>query len=181
MKHPFVLLALLLASLPVCRHMSDEDEPATTEREGHPKYSAPTTINEARSRARLLWELANGSLQVMHRDFLDEEDHKAIPSAALDDVFAEMQKTFQVRMKWLNAGTDVVNTDHQPVGDFENRAATPIARGTPFIEDYRQNQYQLVGAIRLRSQCLKCHLRGRTSTDDRFAGLMISPGVRDAD
>lgn len=169
MKHPFVLLALLLASLPVCRHMSDEDGPATTERDGHPKYSAPTTINEARSRARLLWELANGSLQVMHRDFLDEEDHKAIPSAALES------------MKWLNAGTDVVNTDHQPVGDFENKAAKAIARGTPFIEDYQQNQYQLVGAIRLRSQCLKCHLRGRTSTDDRFAGLMISPGVRDAD
>ena len=155
--------------------MSDEHGPAPAGSDSAPGYSAPTTLDEARSRARLLWEVTKGSLQVIHRDFFHEETHKAIPSAALDDVFAEMQKTFQVRMKWLNAGTDIVTTDHQPVGELEMKAAQAIGRGTMFVEQYQQGQYQLAGAIRLRSQCLKCHLRGRNSTDDRSAGLPNHP------
>lgn len=137
------------------------------------ELALPKSLAEARSRARLLFELAHGSLQVMHRDFFDDEKAHAIPSASLDDVFAEMKSSFDVEMKWLNAGTDIVNTDHQPRGDFEVQAAKRIQRGESAVEQSVDGKYQYVGAIRLRSQCLKCHIKDRKSTEDRFAALLI--------
>lgn len=133
----------------------------------------PQTIVEARSRAKLLFELVNGSLQVMHRDFFDDENAHTIPSASLDDVFVELKKSYGVELKWLNAGTDVVNTDHQPRGEFEIHAAKLIKRGERATEEMGQGEYRFAGAIRLDSQCLKCHLKDRQSNVARFAGLVI--------
>jgi hypothetical protein len=135
---------------------------------------APTTLSEARGRARLLHEVLRGSLQVMHRDFFDEENPPAIPSASLEDVFAELERSHQVRVKWLNVETDVLNVDHKPADAFETAAARALKGGKTVYEASEDGQYRFAGRIHLASQCLKCHIKARTSTEPRSAGVVIS-------
>lgn len=143
-----------------------------------PEHSAlvtnPTNETEARSRAILLYELTHGALHVMHRDFFDEDRSRSIPSASLVDAFREMEKQFGVKMKWLTVNTDVVNVDHQAETPFEKEAVKALAGGEPYAEQYSSSRYQYVGAIRLGSQCLKCHVKTRTDNRDRVAGLVIT-------
>ncbi len=142
-------------------------------------YTQPDSKREALARARLLHELSAGALQVVHRDFFDDENPKSIPSASLERVFTEVSRTYGVTMKWLNVGLDVVNVDHQPENDFEVLAAQKISKGDPFVEQLESGKYTFVGSIRLGSQCLKCHLKDRRSTEAKAAGLVISMQLSD--
>ena len=148
-----------------------DDNPATqpSQRIAHAEQS-----QEAQARAKLLHELTHGALQVMHRDFFDDENSHSIPSASLDDVFREMEKDFDVQMKWLTVNTDIVNADHQAATDFEKRAVQQLNAGHPFVEEVAATRYHFAGAIRLGSQCLKCHVARRTSNVERLAALVIS-------
>ena len=110
----------------------------------------------------------------MHRDFFVEEQSRTVPSASLEDVFSELSKAYKVDVKWLVVDTDVVNVDHQPQGAFEIEAAQSLASGKPRFEAVENDRYRYAGSIRLASQCLKCHVKDRTSTHDRTAGLLIS-------
>ncbi len=134
----------------------------------------PTSIAEASARARLLYESFHGTLQVVHRDFFDEDESRMIPSAALEDVFSEMSESFDVELKWLVVETDVVNVDHQPVDDFERAAVAALKDGQPRFEAVEAERFRFAAPIRLASQCLKCHIQKRTSTEARKAGLLIS-------
>lgn len=172
----FVGLALIIAS-PWMRQLLSQPPATKSNAAATPnefEYTRPESKREAVARARLLHELSAGALQVVHRDFFDDENTKAIPSASLERVFSEMSRTYGVKMKWLNVGLDVMNVDHQPENDFEVAAAKRIAKGEPFVELLDKGQYTFVGPIRLGSQCLKCHLKDRRSTEDRAAGLVIS-------
>tara|TARA_R110002049_G_scaffold285698_4_gene466975 strand:+ start:95009 stop:95545 length:537 start_codon:yes stop_codon:yes gene_type:complete len=140
-------------------------------------FPPSTSIGEARSRARLLHETIRGTLQVMHRDFFDEDDAAAIPSASLEGVFDELAETYDVRLKWLIVETDIVNVDHNPEDAFERAAVIALKKGRPRHEAVEQDRYRFAGPIRLASQCLKCHVKHRTSTEDRTAGLLISMPV----
>lgn len=134
----------------------------------------PTSVSEASARARLLYESFHGTLQVVHRDFFDEDESRLIPSQALEDVFTEMSSSFDVDMKWLVVETDIVNVDHQPADDFEKAAVVALKDGQPRFEAVEGERFRFAGPIRLASQCLKCHVQKRTSTDARKAGLLIS-------
>jgi len=134
----------------------------------------PTTVIEARARARLLHESIRGVLQVVHRDFFDEENVHAIPSASLEDVFHELSRSYDVDLKWLIVETDIVNIDHQPEDGFEKAAVNELKAGKAQHEAVEDQRYRFAGPIRLASQCLKCHVKNRKSTEDRTAGLLIS-------
>ena len=134
----------------------------------------PATIAEARGRAILFHETIAGALQVVHRDFFDDENAHAIPSASLEDVFHELLKTHNVNVRWLIVDTDVVNVDHKAQDEFEKNAAKSLAKGSPRFEATEGKLYRYAGSIRLASQCLKCHVKDRISTDERTAGLLIS-------
>jgi hypothetical protein len=134
----------------------------------------PTSIPEARARAILLYESMRGALQVVHRDLFDEDDAHAIPSASLEDVFEELADRYAVELKWLIVETDIVNVDHQADDEFEKAAVAALKKGMPRHEAVEQKRYRFAGKIRLASQCLKCHVKNRTSTEDRSAGLLIS-------
>lgn len=110
----------------------------------------------------------------MHRDFFDDDEPDAIPSASMQDVFDELARSYQVNAKWLVVETDVVNVDHKPADDFERAAVKALSDGTTFYEAVEADEYRSAGAIRLGSQCLKCHLTMRKSTEARTAGLLIS-------
>ncbi|EMI19850.1 signal peptide protein [Rhodopirellula maiorica SM1] len=138
----------------------------------------PTSVIEARSRARLLHETIHGTLQVVHRDFFDEDDAHAIPSASLEDVFHELATHYNIELQWLIIDTDVVNVDHQAEDEFEKSAVKAIAKKQAYYEAVEADRYRFAGAIRLASQCLKCHVKHRTSTEDRTAGLLIAMPIR---
>jgi hypothetical protein len=161
---------LLLASALV---LGDEKQPNSQSR-SEIDISPPSNPEEARSRAKILHEMVSGTLQVMHRDFFDEENSHAIPSASLKDVFHEMGKSYDVQMKWLTVNTDLVNVDHQAKSAFEKAAVKELAAGKQMAEKVEERSYQYAGAIRLGSQCLKCHVQRRTSNEDRTAGVVIT-------
>lgn len=137
-------------------------------------FASASNENEARARAKMLHELVRGTLQVMHRDFFDEDNAHAIPSASLEDVFHEMSESYDVKIKWLIVNTDVLNVDHEAETEFEKAAVKALAAGRPFAEKSTADRYQFAGAIRLSSQCLKCHVKRRISNEDRTAGLVIT-------
>jgi len=165
---------LLLCAIAFLMHTTTVRAEEASNQSKQQAIDPPTTVAEARARARLLHEMVHGTLQVVHRDFFDEENMHAIPSASLEDVFQEMEETYGVEVAWLNVNTDSVNVDHEPKSPFEKEAATGLAAGKPYVEAVDANRYRFAGSIRLASQCLKCHLKRRTSTADRTAGLLIS-------
>ena len=166
------VIAVSLLAATISFLVVQADEPAQETRP--PAFPPPATVVEARARARLLHETIHGALQVMHRDFFDEEESHSIPSASLEDVFSELSKSYDVDAQWLIVDTDVVNVDHQPKDEFERKAAKELARGKPYFESAEKDRYRYAGPIRLASQCLKCHVKNRTKLDDRTAGLLIS-------
>ena len=131
-------------------------------------------IAEARRRARLLHEMIHGALQVMHRDFFREDEGLNIPSRSLDDVFVELKRGHGVEVRWLAVNAEAMSIDHRPVDTFERDAVRALAAGSQEFERIEGKRYRYVGAIRLASQCLKCHLPLRKSTDDRAAGVAIA-------
>jgi hypothetical protein len=147
-----------------------EEEPSESVIEAMPASNE----TEARARAMMLHEMVRGALQVMHRDFFDEGNARAIPSASLEDVFHEMGKRYDMELKWLIVNTDVVNVDHEAETAFEKAAVKTLAAGKPFAEAITANRYRFAGPIHLRSQCLKCHVKRRISNEDRLAGLVIT-------
>lgn len=147
------------------------DEVTPTE---SPSIAPASTIAEADARARLLYETIHGAIQIVHRDFFDEDNPGAIPSASLEDVFASLAESYQVELKWLIVETDVLNVDHQPADDFERAAVKALRNGEPHYAEAERDLYRFAGPIRLASQCLKCHVKQRLTTEDRMAGLLIS-------
>lgn len=133
----------------------------------------PETVAEARARARLLHETIHGSLQIMHRDFFRDDEGLPIPSHSLEDVFEELAKTYDVRIHWLVVNARAMNVDNRPRNDFEKQAVTALSSGKDYFEVHTKKQYQYAGAVRLASQCLKCHLPARNSNKSKTAGLVI--------
>ncbi len=138
----------------------------------------PTTVVEARGRARILHETLHGVLQVVHRDFFRDDQRLSIPSRSLEDVFKELAQSWQVKVHWLAVNADAMNVDNKPRDAFEQDAVTALASGKREFEAVDGNVYRFAGPIRLASQCLKCHVPRRTSTEDRVAGLVISMPLR---
>lgn len=163
----FLIASVLLCACWITANGKYAEEPSQ-------RWATASTVSEARSRALLLHEMTNGTLRIMHRDFFDDENTRNIPSASLEDVFLEIEKGFRVEMKWLTVNTDIVNVDHQASTDFEKAAVKALAAGAPYTEEVTTDRYRFVGAIPLSSQCLKCHVKLRTSTEDRTAGLIIT-------
>lgn len=147
------------------------EEPAARRAE---RTDQPRSVEEARGRARLLHETIHGALQVMHRDFFREDEGLTIPSASLDDVFAELKKTHGVSVRWLAVNAEPMNIDHRPADDFEKQAAQALAAGKEEFDAVVGESFRFAGLIRLPSQCLKCHVPRRTDNRERAAGVVIT-------
>jgi hypothetical protein len=145
-----------------------------------PTTSRPGSVAEARARARILHEAFHGALQVVHRDFFDEDDARVLPSGSLEDVFTELEKQFDIKIRWLAVNAKAMNIDHEASDDFEKDAVQALQSGKKEYERVSDDRYLHVGTIRLASQCLKCHLPRRTSTADRSAALSISMPLKPA-
>lgn len=145
---------------------------------GNANENRPATIAEARGRSRVLHETMHGVLQVMHRDFFREDEGLAIPSRSLEDVFKELARSYDVQLRWLAVNADAMNVDNEAKTEFERNAVKELAAGKQEFEATTGDTYRYAGAVRLASQCLKCHVPRRTSTADRTAALVISMPLR---
>ncbi|WP_367873757.1 DUF3365 domain-containing protein [Luteolibacter sp. Populi] len=129
---------------------------------------------QARVRAQLLHEMIHGSLQVMHRDYFDATERDRIPSSALEDVFVEMKRGWDVEIHWLAVNGKAMNIDNQARNAFEKAAVESIAGGEGMHEAVADERYFYAGAITLGNSCLKCHAPDRKSLEDRKAAVVIS-------
>jgi hypothetical protein len=129
---------------------------------------------EARVRSQLLHETIHGSLQVMHRDFFREGDRLRIPSSSMEDVFKELERSWNVRVSWMAVNAKAMNIDHLPDGPFEIRAATAIGKGEEMAEEVVEGRYRYAGAISLANECLKCHVPDRQNLETKKAAVLIS-------
>ena len=131
-------------------------------------------VAEARLRSRLLHEAIHGSLQVMHRDFFRDGERLPIPSQSLEDVFSELEETWQVKVRWLTVNAKEMNIRHRPRSEFDKLAVKAISDGGEMFEATADGVYQYAGKIDLGNQCLKCHVPQRTSLEDRKSAVVIS-------
>ena len=133
----------------------------------------PLSIDEARSRAELLHETLDATLHVVHRDFYREDEGLPIPAASLAKVFRALEEKQGVTLRWLAVDGEAMNVDHKARDEFEQAAAKSIHEGQSY-ESTQDNIYRRAAAITLTSECLKCHVPNRKSTENRSAGLIIS-------
>jgi hypothetical protein len=138
------------------------------------EVTAPPGVAEARLRSRLLHETIHGALQVMHRDFFRQGQRLSVPSKSLKDVFAELERTWRVKVRWLAVDAEAMNVEHRPARAFEERAVKAIAGGGEMFEAADGGVYRYAGRINLGNQYLKCHVPGRTSLEDRKAAVVIA-------
>lgn len=164
-----LILGCVLCGVPV----AGPGEDAVAGKEGD-TIERPSTVEEARSRARILHETIHGALQIMHRDYFDPDDKHNIPSNSLEEVFEELARRSGVQIRWIGVNAKIMNKRHTPEDAFERRAATALASGNEEFEEIEKQRFRYAGAIPLHNVCLKCHVPYRTSLEDRTAGLVIS-------
>jgi hypothetical protein len=152
------------------------DQPNSDSTPSHgpaPKAALPS-LEEARGRATLLHETVHAMLQVVHHDFYREDEGLPIPATSLGRVFQAIEERQNVKLRWLAVDTDAMNVDHAPKDEFERSAVKALTSGQTTHDLAETGVYRHVGAITLKSECLKCHLPNRRSTAERTAGLVIS-------
>jgi hypothetical protein len=138
----------------------------------------PLSVDEARERAELLHETIHATLHAVHRDFYREDEGLPIPAASLGKVFRALEEQQGVSLRWLAVDGEAMNVDHKARDEFERAAVKSIQDGPKPHESAEGGVYRRAAAITLTSECLKCHVPNRKSTEDRSAGLIVSMRLR---
>jgi hypothetical protein len=136
------------------------------------------TLEQARRQAEVLHTTLHATLQAVHHRYYREDEGLPIPAAMLKEVFTDLEKEQQVKLRWLAVEGQAMNTDHKPKDDFETQAVQALKAGKGVYEATDSGIYRRAGAITLGSHCLKCHVPDRKSTQDRTAGLIIALPVQ---
>lgn len=136
------------------------------------------SVEEARGRARLLYETVQGMLQVVHHEYYREDEKLPIPARTFQKVFRELADNQKVELRWLAVTGQAMNQDHVPKNEFEKRAVSAITSGAEEYELVENGVYRRAGVITLTAECLKCHVPNRTNLKNRAAGLVIAMPIR---
>lgn len=138
----------------------------------------PPAAGEAEARARLLHAVVSGALRVMLRDFFRRNETRAIPSESLRDVFKAMADDHGVTLRWLASSETIMNEDNKARDAFDEAALRALSGGAASHREVGGGRLRWAGPIVLRNECLKCHVSGRSSLEDRHAALVIEMPVR---
>ncbi len=138
------------------------------------KPSDRVSVAAARERAKLMHDIYDATLDVMHRHYFRRE-HSVLPARAMEDVFSEMAKQSSVQTRWISVNTKAMSIHHEPESEFEKQAAKQIAAGKADFELIEDGYYQRAGRISLGGGCVSCHTNqfSSPSTSPKFAGLVI--------
>lgn len=140
-----------------------------------PRYS----IDGARRQAEVLHTAMHATLQAVHHGYYREDEGLPIPAVLMKDVFQELEKEQQVKLRWLAVEGQAMNSDHKPKDSFEEAAVNALKSGKKQFERVEQGVFRRAASITLTNQCLKCHVPDRKNTRDRTAGLIIAIAVKE--
>lgn len=157
---------------------TSNSSPAVTAGAGTPEIARPTR-KEARRQAETLHRALHATLQIVHHRYYREDEGLPIPAAVMKDVFAELEKEQQIKLRWLVVEGQAMNTDHKAKDDFEVAAVKALKSGQQEYDEVQDGVYRRAGAITLSNHCLKCHVPDRKNTNDRTAGLIIAIPIQD--
>jgi hypothetical protein len=157
--------------------LSTDAPPASAEQPkvvSKPTDEGPLSVEEARARAQLLHNVYSSTLDVMHHRYF-RSDHAVLPARAMEDVFADMEKQSNIQARWISVNTTAMSIHHEPVGEFEKKAAIELASGKPEYEKVEGGFLLRATAIPLKGGCVGCHTKPSPTPDKtpRFAGLVI--------
>lgn len=145
------------------------DQPVA-KRESVPRVS----LKVARDRAKLLHDVYASTLHVMHDRYF-HGDRAVVPARAMEDVFSDMKREYQVEARWIAVNLRAMNIDHDPETAFEKKAADEIDSGKTEVESIKDGYYRRAVAIPLSGGCIHCHAGvSSRSTRKPLAGLVIS-------
>lgn len=178
-KPPY-LFALTVAFGAFCclNHLS-ADPPAKSERlDPADTHRVPGAV--ARDRAELMHDLFADTLDVVHRRYFRREG-AVLPSRALEDVFAQMEKRSGVKARWIAVNTPAMSINHEPESAFEKKAVEELSAGKDKYSRVEKGYYLEARPIPLGAGCIGCHTKQAPITDKkpRFAGLVIAVPVKD--
>lgn len=160
---------------------SDSASPSKSKPKVAPvKDSDRMSVAAARERAKLMHDIYDTTLDVMHRHFFRREQ-SVLPARAMEDIFADMARQSSIQTRWISVNTKAMSINHEPETDFEKQAAKAIAAGKEDFELVEDGYYQRVGRISLGGGCVSCHTNqfSSPSTSAKFAGLVIRIPVND--
>ncbi len=170
----------IIASLAVPLAVSSADDPADHDKKCATEPAPPhvPTAAEARARALVLHETFEAALHAMHHHYYREDEGLPIPGVVMKDVFRELANRRGVQLRWLAVDGQAMNVAHLPQDDFERAAVKALAAGDENYDHAENGTYRYAGMICLTSECLKCHVPNRKSTEERSAGILISMPVK---
>jgi Protein of unknown function (DUF3365) len=137
------------------------------------------SLDQARRQAEMLHAAMHATLQAVHHHYYREDEGLPIPAVTLKDVFQDLEKEQNVKLRWLAVEGQAMNSDHKPKGSFENEAVKTLKAGKREFERVEHGVYQRAGSITLTNQCLKCHVPDRKNTQNRTAGLIIAIAIEE--
>lgn len=132
------------------------------------------SVAVARDRAKLLHEVYTATLDVMHERYFHGE-RAVVPARALEDVFVEVERKYNVQARWIAVNTKAMSLNHEPKGEFEKDAAAALAKGESEFERTEKGEYRRAAPILLHAECVSCHTAFFTQVPKtpRYAGLII--------
>lgn len=136
--------------------------------------SPRVSVEVARDRAKLLHEVYTATLDVIHERYFHGE-RAVVPARALEDVFAEVERKYNVEARWIAVNTKAMSLNHEPKGEFEKDAAAALAKGETEFERIEKGEYRRAAPILLHAECVSCHTAFFTQVPKtpRYAGLII--------
>lgn len=137
-------------------------------------------IDVARDRAKLLHEVYEATLDVMHHRYFHRE-RSVVPARAMEDVFLQIKRQSQMEARWISVNLKPMSIDHEPTSEFEKQAAREIGAGKLELETVEDGYYRRAGVIPLSSGCVGCHagLSREATQSPKYAALVISVPVID--
>lgn len=145
-----------------------------------PAAEKPLTVEAARQRAKLMHDIYETTLDVIHHRYF-RGDRATIPSVALEDVFTRMARQSKIKSSWIRVNAKTMNIDHNPKDEFEKQAVQAIRAGKGDYELVENGYYRRAQGIPLENACLVCHgTFGVTPKSQRFVGLVIEVPVKTA-
>lgn len=140
--------------------------------------SKRVAIEVARDRAKVMHEIYEATLDVMHHRYFHRE-RSVVPARAMEDVFLQIKRQSHVEARWISVNLKPMSIDHEPTSDFEKQAAREIAAGKLELESVEDGYYRRAGVIPLSAGCVGCHagLSKEANQSPKYAALVISVPV----
>jgi len=174
MRSPALLTAWMMAGLVgfmIVSILPAEEPPAKAE---------GVAVEVARERAKMLHDVYEATLDVMHERYF-HGDRAMVPARAMEDVFARMSRRSQVEARWIAVNTKAMSVGHEPQSEFEKQAAKELTAGQEEHELVEDGVYQRAAPIQLGDSCVACHTGffSAQSKSPRLAGLVIRIPVKE--